>query len=140
MLAAATVTAIALALLQVSLAGDAAELESSRNIFLDRVLDLVQFVLGLEEIAGDRIFEERIALFLEIGDFLAVQRLAAVLFFMERLAFGIDGVKLGPGEVVRQKRVNPVADRGPFGLRDDGFAKFARFFFDDRRHNFTDLY
>ena len=128
---AVTVTAPVFFFFEIGVRGHAAGLERLRNVFLDRMLDFVQFVLCFEEAAGDGVLKQRVALFFEIGDFLAVERLAAVLLFVERAAFGIDGVKLSARGVVGQEGVNPVADGHPLRLRDDGFAKFAGFIFND---------
>ena len=122
--------------LEIGCRGHAPELEGLGNVFLDGMLDFMQFVLRFEKAARHGVLEQRIALFFERGDFLAVQRLAAMLFFVERLALAVHFVELAAGGVVGQKSVNAAADGGPLRLRDDGFAKFARLIFNNCCHKF----
>ena len=127
----ATATAIAAGtfFLEIGIGGHATELERLVDVLIHGMLDFVQFILRLQKAAGHGIFEQRIALFFKVGHFLAVQRLAGVLFLVQGLALAVHFVKLAARAVVGQKRVNAVADGRPLWLRDNGFAKLARLIF-----------
>jgi len=106
---AAAVAVAAAGVAEVFGGGNAAGFERLGDIFLNRVLQVVQFLLRIEETARNGIGQQRVALFLEIGDFRAVQRQGVLLFFLQRLAFGDQAFVLAARGSIGQKRINPLA-------------------------------
>ena len=103
--------------------------------FLDGVLEFVHFLLRVEEAGGDGIFQQRVAVFLKGGDFRRFQRLAAVLFFLERLAFAHQGFILAARAVASARKVSMRWRMPPaLELFQDGCAKLVRFRFNFGRH------
>jgi len=50
---------------------ESAQFEGFINVLVNRLLDLMKFLLGIEEIARNGILQQGIAMLLKIGDFLA---------------------------------------------------------------------
>jgi hypothetical protein len=130
----AAATAAAGAFVQILGGGQASEFEGFGNLPLDGILNGVQFFLRVEKTAGHGIFQERFAAGLKIGNLRRCERLAVVLFLVERLTFAHEYFILAARAGVGHERVNAFADGEHFRLRDKGLAEFARFFFDFCRH------
>lgn len=114
-----------------------AELEGLVHLFVDGFLNFMQLFLGLEEIPGDGIREQRIAILFKIRYFLAVQRLAGALLVLQGLAFGHELFVMGLRFVVRQKSVNALAGRTQRGFFEQRLAKLAGFLSHNRFSNFS---
>jgi len=127
-MAAATVAAGTAA--QVFLGGNAPEFERLGDVFLDGFLYLVQRFLRIQEAARDRIAQQSLAILFKIADLLSAERQGALLFVVQRLAFRHQGFILGPGLVVRHKRVNALADVPKVWLGHDRAAQFEGLFRD----------
>ena len=69
----------------------------------------MEFLLGVEEVARDGIVQQRVAVLFERGDFLAAQGQGALLFFLERLAFGHQAFILSARFFIRGKAFNALA-------------------------------
>jgi len=108
---------------------NAAQLNRLADLLLDEVLEIVHFLLRVEEAGGDGIFEQRVAVGLKRGDFRRFKRLAGVLFFLERLAFAHQAFILAARGGVGEEGVNAPLDAAGFEVFEDGFAEFARFGF-----------
>ena len=108
---------------------DAAQLDGLADLLLDEMLQLVHLFLRVEEAGGHRVFQERVTFRLEGGDFRRIQRLAAVLFFLERLPLAHQALVGAARGGVRQKSVQALLDAAGLDVFDDGFAQFARFGF-----------
>jgi len=91
---------------------------------VNRLLDLVEFFLGVKEPASDGVAEKFVPALFEIGDFLAAERLGGILFLLEHLTLVDDVFVLGLRLVVAHERVNSLANGLHFGLLQNGFAKF----------------
>jgi hypothetical protein len=116
--------------------GDAAQFDGLVDVLLDAVLKFVHFFLRVEEAGGDGIYQQRVAVGFKRGDFRRFQRLAAVLFFLERLALAHQRLVLAARRGVGLKSVNARADAAGLDLFEDGFAKLVRFRFNFCRHKF----
>ena len=134
MMTAATVAAGAF--FQIGFARNAAKLERFGNVFLDGMLKLVQFLLRVQKRRRRRNFQQRVAVLFKVGDFNAIQRLAVVLLFVQRVALAHDGFVLAARGGVGHKGVNALADGRHFRLVHDDLAQFACFFFNFSRHKF----
>ena len=108
MMASAAVAAAGVA--EVFGGGNTAGFERFRDVFLNRVLQVVKFLLRIEETARNGIGQQRVALFFKIGDFRAVQRQGVLLFFLKHLALGDQAFVLAARCVIGQKSINPVLD------------------------------
>jgi hypothetical protein len=117
------------AAVQIFRRGDTAQFNRLANLFLNEVLKFVHLLLRVKKAGSNRVFQQRIAFLLEGGDFSRFQRLAAVLFFLERLALAhqafIRAARAGVGE----ESVNAFLDAAGFNMLKDGFAQFAGFGF-----------
>jgi hypothetical protein len=116
---------------------EAAEFEGFVDLLVDGLLDVMEMLLGVEEIAGDGIGQEGVAILLEAGDFLGVQRLGIPLFFLEGLAFGHELFILGLGFVVRQEGVNALPGRAQGRLVNERQAQFTGFKSDNGFSDFS---
>jgi hypothetical protein len=112
--------------------GNPAEFNRFADVLLHKVLQLVHFLLRIQKGGGNGVFQQGVALLLEAGDFRRFQRLAVVLFFLERLAFAHDAFILAARRGIRQKRINALANSASFNVFDNGFAKLTGFVFDFR--------
>ncbi len=80
------------------------------HVMVNRLLDLVQFFLGIQEIARHSVLEQPIAVFLEISNFLARQLHAGLLFLLQRLPFVHQGFIIGTRRVIAHEGVDALAD------------------------------
>lgn len=112
---------------EVRLGRHAAQFKGLADVAVDGFLDLLEFILGVEEAAGYRVAEELVALALEIGDLLPGQRHRGLLFLLERLAFRNDTVILGAGSGVSQEGIDALANRAHVRLLQDRLAQFLGF-------------
>ena len=90
----------------------------------------MEFLLRVEKAGRHRIFQQRLAAFFKFRNLRRFERLAVLLFFLQRLAFAHQDFILAARAVIRQKSINATADGDHFRLGNDGLAKFPRFFFD----------
>lgn len=117
----------------------ATEFEGFADILLDRFLDLVQFLLRIEETAGDGIIEQGLAMLFEIGHFLASYRERLLLFLLQELAFVHEAIVKGTGLLIIHESIDPLANGSHIRLIQDGLAQFLGFskdhrFFDNSWH------
>jgi hypothetical protein len=103
-------------------------------MLLDGTLHRVQFFLRVKKPGGHGVFQQRLAFGFKLGNLRGFERLAVLLFFLQRLAFAHERFILGPRAGVGQKRVDAFADGNHFRLGDNDPAKFLRFFFNDGWH------
>ena len=68
---------------EILLSGNAAQLECLGNILPDRILHFLHLLLRIDEIAGDWVIDQRVAIFLEFGDLLLGQGQTHLLLVME---------------------------------------------------------
>jgi hypothetical protein len=134
-----TATVTARSFVKIGLGGDAAKFERFGDVFLDGMLDFVKFLAGVEKAAGDGIVQERFAVYFKIGNLGGLQRLAAMLFVVERLAFARHNFVLLLCAGIGQESVNALADGNHFRPGNDGLAKLFRLrryriFFSLNRH------
>jgi hypothetical protein len=130
--AAATTTTAAATGFEVAGFGDAAELEGLTDILADGLLDFLHFVLGIEEAAGDGIFQEGFAEFFEVVDFAFFQFEAGMALLLEEVALGDEGVVLTADDVIGEESLDLSAQGLDFRLVQNGLAKFFRLLDDDR--------
>ena len=133
--AAAAAVAVAGTAAQIFRRGHAAKLDGFADVFLDKVLEFMHFLLRVEKSAGDGIFQQCVAFFFKRGDFRRFQGLTAMLFFLEHLAFAHQAFILAARGGVGEEGVNALLDAAGLDVIDDGFAKFARFGFNFDGHN-----
>jgi hypothetical protein len=117
-----------------------AQFQSFVDVLLDGSLNVVQFLLSIEEVASDRIVENSFALLFEILDFLLAQRRRHLLLLLKRLTLRDEVFVLTARLFVSHKRVNPLANGSHIGLVQDRLAQFLRFledrsFFGQCLHN-----
>ena len=67
--------------------GHPAQLERLAHVLLNRFLHVVQFFLGIEETASDRVGQKTVPGFFEIDDFIVRQRRGGLLLLLQSLAF-----------------------------------------------------
>src|SRR5277367_1656180 len=91
--------------------GNAAQFERFVDVFLNRILHLVQLFLRVKKAARDGIFQKRVAMLFKISDFLTFQRFAGMLFLVKRLSLAVDGFILVARIGVGGECVNAFADR-----------------------------
>jgi len=128
----ATATVAAGAGVEVAFHGDAAQLKSLGDVLGDGLLQFLHFLLGIEVIAGDRVFQEGVARLFEISDLTSVQRKAGLLFLLEQLSFDHEGVVLAAGLVISHESLDFLPQRADLGLIQDGLAEFPGFLGDNR--------
>lgn len=128
-----TTTAAGAAGLGIEIAGlgQTAKFKRFADVLAHCFLDVVDFMLGIQEIADYRVGEHGIAILLEIGNFRFGQLHALMLLVMQEFALFIQGIKLGLGALVIQKLVNAGTDALELWLLKNGFAQFPGFL-DDR--------
>jgi hypothetical protein len=117
----------------------AAEFNRLADVLLDEVLKLVHFLLRVEEARRDGILEQRVAVLLKRGDFRRLERLATMLFFLERLALVHQAFILAARGGVGEEGVNALLDAAGFDVFGDGFAKLARFGFNFVGHKMQNV-
>jgi hypothetical protein len=109
---------------KVAFLGNAAEFESLAHVLGDGFLDLLHFLLRIEEAAGDRIVQEGFAQFFKGGDFALGERRAGVLLFVQEFALGHQGLVVAAGLVIGHEGFNILAEGADVRLIKDGLAKF----------------
>ena len=120
MMTAATVTTRMV--FQIFRRGYAAQLKRFGDVFLDGMLDFVKFLARVEKSASHRILQQAVAMLLKIRNLRAFQRLATMLFVMQRLAFARHRFILGARAGIGQKGVNAFANGNHFRLGNNGRA------------------
>ena len=105
MAAAAAVAAAGVA--EVFGGGNAAGFERFGDVFLNRVLKVVKFLLRIKETARDGIGQQCVAMFLEIGDFRAVQGQRNSAVFPEAPGLWRSGFRIGraPASLARKASI-----------------------------------
>jgi hypothetical protein len=93
-------------------------------------VDLMKFLLRVEEVARHGIVQQGVTVLFERGNFLAAQRQGALLFFLERLAFGHQAFILSARFFIRGKAFNALARRAHFRLVQDRLAQLDGFLLD----------
>lgn len=102
------------------------------HVLVNGRLNVVQFLLGIKEIASDRIIENSFALLFEIVDFLPAEWRGDLLLFLKRLTLGYEIFILRSRLFVSHKRINPFANGLHIGLVQDCLAQFFGFLEDGR--------
>jgi hypothetical protein len=138
MMAAAAVTAPSAA--HIFVRRHSAQFKGFIHVLMNRRLNILQFLLRIEEIASHRIVEDSFALLFKIVDFLPAERCGHLLLFLQRLAFIDEILVLGASLFVSHERVNPFTNGLHIRLVQDGLAQFFGFledgrFFDQCLHN-----
>jgi hypothetical protein len=110
--------------LQVFLSRDVAKLKCLGDELLNFLLQLLHFFLGVEEPFGHRIVQERVALGIEGGDFLAIQGESLVLAFMQSAPLLGQALVLLLRAGVGHERIHTLADALKLRLPNDGFTQF----------------
>src|ERR1017187_10156773 len=113
---------------------DAAEFDGLGDDFLEGMLQVVHFLLRIEEAGRDGVFQQRVAVFFKRRDFRWVKLLAVVLFFLECLALAHQRFILATRRGIGEESINALADAAGLKLFEDGFAKLVRFRFNFCRH------
>ena len=124
-----TTAAATAAAVQIFRRRNTTEFNGLADLLLDEVLKLVHFFLRIEKAAGNGIFQQRITVLFKRGDLRWLQRLTAVLFFLQRLTFAHQAFVSAARRGVGQKSVQTLLDAAGLDVLDDGFAKLARFGF-----------
>lgn len=125
MVAAATVPAGTF--LQILLGGNAAQFKGLADELLHPLLQLVHFLLGVNEPFAHRIIQEGVALGIERGDFIAIQGEALMLAFVEGAALLAQALVLLLRGGVGHEGFDALADALKLGLLDEGFAQLQSF-------------
>ena len=136
--AAATVSAPVAA--QFLFGGQTAQFERFVDILMNRLLDLMQFFLGIQKTARDRVLQQRLPVLLEIGDLFTGHGRGLLLFLLQNLPFVDQPVILVAGLFIRHERVDPPANGLHIRLLEDGLAELPgfldhRLFFGRGLHN-----
>src|SRR5262245_19027733 len=77
-----------------------AQFEGFRHELKDGFADLVDLLLGVEEVLGHRILQEALAVALELGNFLAIEWQPELLLLVERVALLDDELVLALGLLI----------------------------------------
>jgi hypothetical protein len=109
-----------------------AEFKTLADELHDGLLDALHFFLGVEEAAGDAVFQEGFAEFFKIFDLGFFQLQAGMALLLEEITFGDQHVVLAPDGVIGEESINFLAQGLNFRLIQDGLAKFLRLLNDDR--------
>jgi len=91
---------------------------------LNLLLQLVHFLLGLDEPLAHRIVQEGVAFGIEGGHLAAIQGESLVLAFVQRAAFFRQALVLLLRAGVSQEGIDALADALKLRLLDNGFAQF----------------
>jgi hypothetical protein len=113
--------------LQILLGGNAAQFKRLADNLLHALLQLMHFLLRVNEPFAYRIVQEGIALGIERGNFIAIQREALMLAFVEGAALLAQALVLFLRGGIGHKRLDALADVLKLGLLDDGFAQLQSF-------------
>ena len=104
-----------------------AQFQGFVHVLVNGRLNVVQFLLGVKEVASDGIVEDSFALLFEIVNLFPAERHGHLLLLLKRLAFGDESVVLPACLFVSHERVNPLANRLHIGLVQNGLAQFPGF-------------
>ena len=104
-----------------------AEFERQADVFADLLLKLIEFLLGHEEILGDRVFQQRCAGRLELADFGSAQLEAGVLFLVQFLAAFMHALVLQAGGLVVEESFDILLELEKYGVAGDVCAQLPRF-------------
>jgi hypothetical protein len=128
----AAATAATTAGFQVAGFRDAAKLKTLADVLHDRLLDALHFILGIEEAAGDGVFQEGFAELFKFIDLAFFQLHAGLALLLEEITFGDQHIVLAPDGVIGEESIDLLAEGLDFRLLQDGLAKFLRLLNDDR--------
>jgi hypothetical protein len=103
---------------------NAPKLKGFADVLGDGLLDLLHFLLRIQETARNRVFQERLAMLFKIIYFRIGQLQPRVAFLMKHVPFGDQRVVLPAGGVIRQKGFYFLAQGLHFGPVKNGPAKF----------------
>src|SRR5260370_33156305 len=131
----ATAAASAASAAQFLLCWHPSQFKRLADVFLDGLLDLVQFLLRVQESARHRVLHQRIAMLLEVRNLLARQGQGHLLLLLQRLAFGHEPVVMCAGLFVPQQGIDPLADRAHGGLLQNRLAELSWLLQDRRLFN-----
>ena len=112
--------------------GDAAEFKTLAHVLRDGLLDALHFFLGVEEAAGDAVFQERFAELFKIIDLGFFQLQAGMPLLLEEITFGDQHIVLAADGIVREESINLLAQGLDFRLIQDGLTEFLRLLNDYR--------
>lgn len=121
----ATAVIAAATVIHVFLGWQAAEFESLGHVLHDVFLDAVHFALGIEEVLGDLIIQQGVAVLVEIFDLLFRELHAHLLLLLQHLAFEAQGIILAAGSVIFEEGADLAAEALKFRVVQDGFAKLG---------------
>jgi len=124
--AAATTTA-STGVLDIVLRGNTTKFDGRAHVFGDFTLELLQFALGFEEVAGDLVGEEGVAGSFKLGDFRLAQFDPGALFVGEFVTTLMDALILKAGCVVGEEPLDLGLVLEERSIRDDLGAKFFGF-------------
>jgi len=123
MMAAATVAARTI--VEIPFRRNPAQFERFGNGFLNEMLHLVQLFLRLEKSTSNGILHQGVAMFFEVGDFSAFERLRPRLFFLKRLTFAHHHFILAARCLIGLKSINLLAGGAQVRQINDGLAKLT---------------
>ena len=106
---------------------DMAEFKGQADIFADLFLQQIEFLLGREELLGDRVFQQRGAGCLELADFGRAELNAGVLFLVQFLAAFVHTLVLQAGGIVVEKTFNTLLQLEKLGVAGDVDAQLPGF-------------
>ena len=109
---------------------DAAEFERLGEIFIHAFLDAVNFLLGANEVCGQRIVDDAFALGLKVINFLVTQANALLLLVIQLFAPFNERLIFLFCLFVREKSVDVFANVLEIGMIQDGLAKLPCFLCD----------
>lgn len=120
--------------------GETPEFKSLRQIFVHRLLDLVNLLLSTDKSGSDRIVDDFVALGLVIGDLLLGEANALLLFVVEVVAFFEERLVSFLGGFIGHERIDIATEILELRMVENRFAKFPCFFNDvainrGNRHN-----
>jgi hypothetical protein len=112
---------------EIAFFGDAAKFKGFADVLGNGLLNFLHAFLGVEETAGDGVFQKSVAEAVEIFDFGIGELGAGVLLLLERLAFHHEGVVLAANGVVSGEGIELLPHGANLGFVQDGLAEFAGF-------------
>ena len=133
--AAGTATATARTAFKIGFFRHAAEFKSFADVLGNRLLNLLEFLLGVEETATDGVIHKAIPQSFEFRDLRVFQGFAVVLLLLQGLALEHQGVVLGADGRVGEKGVDLAAQGLDVRLVKDGLAQFLGLLNDDGLFN-----
>ena len=119
----ATAAAAATAFAEVFFFGNATEFESFREILIDRLLHLVDFLLGADETGSNGIIHDAFAVFFVVVNFLLAQAGALLLLVVQHFIFFNEGLVLLLGFFIAHELVDVFAQALKIRMVEDGLAE-----------------